>query len=216
MGSDRERAPGPRARRTRAAILDAAEERFARQGFAATRLEDVAGDVGIRRASIVYHFPDKRALYDAVLDRLFAALLAQVQPVLTGSGGLGERVEQAVSLWVDFVARRPGFARLLLREVADRSGPATPAALRQVSPFVEMVRKLLETPRDDPTAPRASVEPVHVASTIAGATVFFVAVIPSLAPGLGIDPDDPAQLEAHREQVLEVARKILGTGEVDA
>ena len=49
-----------RAERTRASILDAAETCFAERGFSATRLEDVAEAVGIRRASIVYHFRDKR------------------------------------------------------------------------------------------------------------------------------------------------------------
>ncbi|MGH7287017.1 MAG: TetR family transcriptional regulator, partial [Myxococcota bacterium] len=53
-----------KALRTRAAILAAAEAVFAERGFAAARLEDVAARVGIRRASIVYHFRDKRELYD--------------------------------------------------------------------------------------------------------------------------------------------------------
>jgi TetR/AcrR family transcriptional regulator len=51
---------GARAIRTRAAILDAAEALFSERGFDATRLEDVAERVGIRRASIVYYFKDKR------------------------------------------------------------------------------------------------------------------------------------------------------------
>ena len=60
-----------RAERTRTAILVAAEGLFAQKGFDATRLEDVAAAVGIRRASIVYYFRDKRELYDAVLEDVF-------------------------------------------------------------------------------------------------------------------------------------------------
>ena len=60
---------GTRAERTRRAVLDAGEELFAERGFEATRLEDIAVRVGIRRASLVYYFPDKRRLYDAVLAR---------------------------------------------------------------------------------------------------------------------------------------------------
>ncbi|TFG91552.1 MAG: TetR/AcrR family transcriptional regulator, partial [Myxococcales bacterium] len=61
---------GSRAEQTRTALLDASEALFAERGFDATRLEDVALRVGIRRASIVYYYRDKRELYDAVLAQL--------------------------------------------------------------------------------------------------------------------------------------------------
>ena len=58
--------PPAKADRTRAAVLDAAERLFARRGYAATRLEDVAEAVGVKRAALFYHFRDKQALYDAI------------------------------------------------------------------------------------------------------------------------------------------------------
>ena len=61
------------AQHTRAQLLDAAEAIFAERGFDATRLEDVAKAVGIRRASIVYHFRDKQTVYHAVLERVLEA-----------------------------------------------------------------------------------------------------------------------------------------------
>ena len=57
--------------RTRAEIVAAAERHFAERGFEATRLEDIAAEVGIRRAAIFYHFGDKQELYAAVLDEVF-------------------------------------------------------------------------------------------------------------------------------------------------
>ena len=73
-----------RAERTRAAVLEAAEAIFAEKGFAATRLEDVADRVGIRRASIVYYFKDKKELYHAVLASVFGGLLERIQTALSG------------------------------------------------------------------------------------------------------------------------------------
>ncbi len=96
-----------RSERTRASILAAAETLFAERGFAETRLEDVAAAVGIRRASIVYYFADKPALYDAVLADVFGGLLARIEPVLNGAGALAERAITAVSTWIDYVAARP-------------------------------------------------------------------------------------------------------------
>jgi AcrR family transcriptional regulator len=67
----------PRARR-REQILAAATEAFARSGFAATSLEDIAGEAGITRAVLYRHFDSKTDLYQAVLDRMCARLDAHV------------------------------------------------------------------------------------------------------------------------------------------
>ena len=55
---------------TRAAVLEAATRRFATLGFARTSLEDVAADIRATRGAVYYHFPSKKALFEAVFDKL--------------------------------------------------------------------------------------------------------------------------------------------------
>lgn len=203
--------PARRAERTRAAILEAAEVLFAERGFAAARLEDVADRVGIRRASIVYHFRDKRELYEAVLADLFSGLFERTREALEAPGPLAARIEAAVSAWVGYVGRRPSLARLLLREVADAAVARETALLAHTRPFVELVQRVLLGSRDDPLVARGPFEAAYVASTIAGATVFFVAAMPTLVPDLGFDPLSAERLEDHREHVLRITRRLLGT-----
>jgi hypothetical protein len=50
-----------------------------------------------------------------------------------------------------------------------------------------------------------------VASAIAGATVFFVAAMPMLFPDLTVDPLSPKQIETHREEMVRILRRLLGT-----
>lgn len=59
----------PRAAR-REQILRAATEAFARTGFAATSLDDVAAQAGVTKMVVYTHFESKTALYQAVLDRM--------------------------------------------------------------------------------------------------------------------------------------------------
>jgi AcrR family transcriptional regulator len=59
----------PRAQR-REQILTAATTAFARTGFAATSLDDVAAEAGVTRMVVYTHFESKTALYQAVLDRM--------------------------------------------------------------------------------------------------------------------------------------------------
>jgi TetR/AcrR family transcriptional regulator len=201
--------PGTRAERTRAAILAAAEQIFAERGFAAARLEDVAEVVGIRRASIVYHFRDKRELYEAVLASVVGDFRPRLEAALAGPGTLSERIEAAVGAWVDYVAERPALARILLREVADASRDHPPAVVAAAAPFVELVERFRAEMRDDPLALARPIDPVHLASAIVGTTVFFVAGMPALVPE-GFDPLSAPHLASHREEVLRLTRRLLG------
>lgn len=56
----------------RSAILDAAEQRARTGGYNGFSFRDLAEDVGIKSASVHYHFPTKEALGTALTDRYTA------------------------------------------------------------------------------------------------------------------------------------------------
>ncbi|TVP45427.1 MAG: TetR family transcriptional regulator, partial [Halomonas sp.] len=58
------------AERTRKAILDAAETTFLAQGVSRTTLAHIAQAAGVTRGAIYWHFEDKAALFDALLERV--------------------------------------------------------------------------------------------------------------------------------------------------
>lgn len=62
-------APRPRnAEATRAAILNAARERFARESYDDVGMRDIAGDVGVDAALVSRYFGSKEELFEVVLD----------------------------------------------------------------------------------------------------------------------------------------------------
>ena len=81
MGRQEGRRPGPRRSERNAAtprlrrperreqILAAATAAFARTGYAATSLEEIATEAGVTRVILYRHFESKADLYRAVLDR---------------------------------------------------------------------------------------------------------------------------------------------------
>jgi AcrR family transcriptional regulator len=201
-----------RSARTRASILEAAERHFAERGSDA-RLEDIASDVGIRRAAIFYYFRDKRELYRAVLDGVFDELLTRSRAALAGDELPAERLLAGVAAWVDFVGERPSVARLLLREVADasRSGPSE---LAQASaPILGAFHRLLEQGRRDGSLAPIPADPFQYVSAVAGMTLFHAASLPALTSGAPPDPLDRAALARHKSDVLRVARRLLGLDE---
>lgn len=73
-----EQAVAPRLRRgaRRDQILAAATRAFARAGYAATSLDDIAGEAAVTRAILYRHFASKAELYRAVLERARHRLVA--------------------------------------------------------------------------------------------------------------------------------------------
>lgn len=191
--------------RTRAEIVSAAERHFAERGYAATRLEDIANDVGIRRAAIFYHFGDKQELYSAMLDEVFDDL---AEPLPT-RGSASERLESALTGWIDLVAQRPSIARLILREAADaQPGKVTPfiRAGRGMGDWFRAV--IAEGIASGELRPR--IEPYRFLSLMSAVTIFHFAAIPWLALNESIDPWSRAELDKHKHEILLVARHMLG------
>jgi AcrR family transcriptional regulator len=129
----------PRAQR-REQILAAATEAFARSGFAATSLEDIAAEAGITRVILYRHFDSKTDLYQAVLDRMCARLDAYVAEPVGGftdasiDGLLGAAVESPAGFRLLFkhALREPEFSERIEKF---RAG-ITAAAFLQISALV--------------------------------------------------------------------------------
>ena len=113
---DRERDPD----RSRSAILDAAEQLFAEQGYEASSLAEVGLRAGVSRGTPGYFFGSKADLYRAVLERCFEEVRTAVRSgrerTRSGTHAPEEILEGAVSDYFDFLAARPNFVRLIERE----------------------------------------------------------------------------------------------------
>lgn len=198
----RRRIKGPR---TRAEIVTAAEAHFARRGFEAARLEDIATEVGIRRAAIFYHFGDKQELYAAVLDQVFGDWTA----ALPTGGSPAARLEASLIGWIDYVTRRPNVARLILREAAN----AQPHLVSQFVRSGSAPAKWFGAVIDEGVAAgelKPIIEPYRFMSLMGAVTVFHFAAMPWLTVGGPIDPWSSSEIEKHKREILLVARIMLG------
>jgi TetR/AcrR family transcriptional regulator len=201
-----------KAERTRAAILAAAEQAFARRGYAATRLEDVADAVGVKRPALFYHFRDKQALYDAVIEEAFGDLVARIEASLSATGPIAPRIEGAVEAWVDAIQARPALARLILRHAADAEERPSARLFPAAERLLQAAWSLFEEGRASGELQPLHDDPFHAASALMGATVFYVSALAPLLPLVDFDPLAPEQMAAHKRDALRTARRLLGIG----
>ena len=78
-------------------ILRAAEKRVRAAGFAAMSFRDIAGDVGIKSASVHYHFPTKADLGEALVADYAARFAATLETISVDD--LGAAVEAFIALY---------------------------------------------------------------------------------------------------------------------
>ena len=101
----------------RAQILQAAVRVFARQGYEATRVGDVAKDAGVAYGLVYHYFGSKEAVLEAVFREAWGRLLAAVAL----AEETGEDASEQLTLVVKIVLRTwrddPDLVRLLVREV---------------------------------------------------------------------------------------------------
>src|SRR6476620_9362570 len=106
-------------RSTREAILDEAVTCFATTGYEGTSLNDIAAGVGIRRPSLLHHFPSKDALYEEAFERHRSARVERLESSVHAAGTGWVKAELVLGESFDFFAENPDVVRLLRRGALD-------------------------------------------------------------------------------------------------
>jgi AcrR family transcriptional regulator len=111
------------------ALLDAALDLFAEQGYGATSIPDICARAGLTKGAFYSNFADKEALFLALLDRSWARRAEWIRRAMTAGGPLPGEADRSGSVpdavvdrqWtlvsVEFslhAIRRPAVARLLV------------------------------------------------------------------------------------------------------
>jgi AcrR family transcriptional regulator len=110
--------PGLRAahvRDTRQALLTAARELFAANGFQATRTEEIVQRAGLTRGALYHHFRDKEDLFRAVLDEVESEV---VHSLWRRSGGRHDSAWDLFransEVYLDAASTNPAYRQIVL------------------------------------------------------------------------------------------------------
>lgn len=200
-------APAPESGTTRTLILAAALRRFADQGFAATSLTEIADDVGIKRPSLLHHFPSKEALYRDVLVAELADWTSLVNVAIVGGSGGWEKAERVLVAAFEYFEKHPEFVRLTRREAID-GGPMLSAELGAVlRPMFDRAVEFLEREMDAGRLRRY--DAAQLLLTGYGAVLSYLSDAPFIGDLIGHDPLSPDALAARRRHVLDLLRAAL-------
>lgn len=120
--TDRSNAPR-RARLTQKAIVSAAAELFARKGFGATSLDDIAERLGATKGALYYHIKNKEDILRHIYLMVLAASEEPLAEIVAAPLPPTEKLARAIAHHVSVAANRSPAMTVFYREHPHLTGP---------------------------------------------------------------------------------------------
>lgn len=189
-------------------ILAAATRLFAARGFDATSLQDIADAVGMRKPSLLYHFPSKAALRLGVLEKM-ASHWSDTLPRLLKAATSGHgQFDAVVKEMVAFFTADPDRARLVIRELLDRPDEIKVLIDTHVRSWVQIVCDYIHKGQAQGRV-HADVDPEAYVVQVINMVISGVATYNCIGALLPSRQDTQTLYERHIHELLRVARRAL-------
>lgn len=99
-------------------ILDAATDLFAEFGYSDAVTQDLAKKLGVGKGTIYRHFPSKRDLFLAAVDRVMRRQREAIEAAIANVADPIDRIESATRAFLSFYSIHPKYVELLVQERA--------------------------------------------------------------------------------------------------
>jgi AcrR family transcriptional regulator len=195
---------------TRARILAAATQEFARHGLAGARGDRIARAARSSERMVYYYFGSKEGLFRAVLEAAYLSLQQAERSVqLDDLPPLRALDEFCLFVW-RYYLEHPEFIGLVNTENQYRAAHLrqSPQLGELVSPIIGLLRGLLA--RGEAAGVfRRGIDPVELYIAIAALGYFYLSNSATLSAVLGRDLRAPESLRAHWRAAAEMIRRYV-------
>jgi AcrR family transcriptional regulator len=194
-----ETAPPSKGEQTRQAILDAAIERFGREGYRSTSVADIARDASVSGTAAYAYFPNKEALFLAALDEDAAAVLGEGLTSVIAESRVEDWRQGLIFTLVESVERHP-----LARRVLAGLEPHVTLRVLEIPALTELRKACAERLRAEQLngTVRADIDPGAIGNGVISIVLSLLMSVVQLGPEIASEyaSDVAAVFEAAIEQ----------------
>ena len=121
----------------RSELLRAAVRVFARRGFHAARVTDIAAEAGVAHGLLYHYFRSKDEVLDEIFRRTWTNLESELRTIEESGAPLREQLRRFATIYLGSWLESPDLIRVLVREIA-----RTPAVGTRVDEFETVLASL--------------------------------------------------------------------------
>lgn len=141
----------PAAADKRRAILDAAIRVFARQGYHATRVADIADEAGVAYGLVYHYFRSKEAVMTELFTERWSLLLDAGEQVKEGDGTPREKLSAIAGFIIDSYRHNPDLMKVIIIEVTRAANSFGRTHLPEIRQAYDQVAQIVAAAQADGT-----------------------------------------------------------------
>jgi AcrR family transcriptional regulator len=149
-------------------ILDAAVRVFARQGFHATRVSDIADDAGVAYGLVYHYFNSKEEVLNELFVERWSLLIAAIEEADRAGGPHRDRLAAVASFIIDSYRHDPELMKVIIVEVTRAANSFGQTHLTEIRRAYESIAKIVADGQEA-GAFRRDVTPLFASMTFYGA-----------------------------------------------
>ncbi len=178
-------------------ILDAAIHVFARQGFHACRVSDIADEAGVAYGLVYHYFKSKDQVLNELFTERWSLLLAAIEEVDGQPIGAREKLDTVARFIVDSYRYEPDLMKVIIVDVTRAANSFGRTHLPEIRRAYEMITKIVADGQRA-GALRRDVDPEF-------ASMWFYGAIEQLLSGWVFDliPGGESDFDRAREMLVE-------------
>ena len=125
-------------------ILEIAAKQFAEKGFSGARVDEIAHEAGVNKATMYYHIGNKQALYEQIFIEPLEATLADVRDKVAQTDGAEARLRVYIKcLAQNMTSRYAYFPAVMMREVVSGAARIPERAMRTMCDVQLILREII-------------------------------------------------------------------------
>lgn len=185
----------------RGELLDAAVRVFARKGFHASRVGDVAEEAGVAHGLLYHYFRSKDEVLETIFRETWTDLVDEVRRIEASQKPFREQLRLFATIYLRAWLTNPDLVRVLIREVA--RSPEVGARVAEIREMFVSLERIVEAARERGEV-RADASPPFAAWAVYGA-------LEEILTGwvLGQLPGEDEDVERAAATVVDVAYRGL-------
>lgn len=153
-------------------IIEAAKLMFVTKGYEATKMGDIAAEVGVSRTSMHYYFRTKEMLFEAIFSQLMQGLLPNLGSVMDEKTTMLEKLPKIMDLYMSILVANPLIPIFVINEFQRDPEHLYKAVLKEPSRIEPIIRLQQQMTDEMEQGVMNKMPLIYTVTTVLGLLVF--------------------------------------------